>query len=1192
MRNLNIKIKHKKFISSFIIIVLIFSISFPFLGRYVFTGNNQPKSENVNRRLKPNLKNSKYNKPELMKWKENKDPYDTNHNGIDDDLDKKILNLTNSGANFEYGSGQNNYDSHLGDFKGKTEFIEKGKSAIIIQFPDIYRNKIVKIFREYKGVIDQQYDTAINGFSGEISYRGLGDFRDKLDLLDIPFFLEENGKIKSNLYYTGRNMNLRPYVWNKLGYDGDESSSIAIIDSGIDDSHNFHNGYRDGDFKYKIVGWKDFTENNQSTPYDDNQHGSHVAGIAAGEGIGASTSDSNTYYITKNIVLNHTGLNVQEGTISIDLASFEIINDTKDIDLIFQFDDYTQSNDDVNATAIMLYKNSVIHSYSSKVSDDWVYNPSGEEIDTTNKIGRYHLRLNLTYSDEDEDGAVRDPDIAFRAIFDYPFDPNTYGSGNIWKGVANDSHLVGIKVLGKSGYGDFSDVVSGVEWAIENKRRYNISIISMSLGGMSRVTLNDAVNTAMEEGIVVVASAGNDGPGENRVGSPGQAENIIAVAATNSQDNITYYSSQGGTFDSQRALKPDIAAPGGSVNDLTIFSSDTNDNDAEGIYTDGFFNDLTPLQGTSMSAPAVSGAASLLIEAMGGASNWDYSFSQAKLVKALLLMTATETFPLLRESYGRRYSPELNRGGKDPHEGYGRINIDMAIQAFTNYMEIGGSFSRDISSSLHNSFAPHGVARNVDLSKDKAYRFQLDIPKNSDFDLFLYEGKGTHLGEPILAASSISPVKGRREEIYFSPEVSGTFYLVAKAVSGNGTATVETSFIEDISVSINAPKYPNTHGFTQIEAKAKYYGDLYSDPINNLNFSLTLDGTILNSTVIPNLNPGDSYSLNYDWNPGFPDTHNISALADHIDGEAYTGNNEKTKTVYSRQYFFFEDFEEDLSKWETLEGKWHITDGASEYPNSSYSPTHSMWWGEEDTGHYPRENNQRGKIETIPINLTNAGSDLYLGFYHWREAKYVWDISRVRVHYKEEWWETELYQIDYYKADIEPWTRELYNLSFLAGLGHVQIEFSFSVDNNTISQDDDNYRGWLIDNVGVFGILDDIAPKWIEIPTDQYIYQGNPFRYEVNATDPTGIAFYSVNDTNNFQVNDNGIITNKKSLERGEYWLEIRSYDSYYNYVSAIIKVEVGIIQIIPSYEIIILASILGMAFLIVLLRKRYKLIN
>ncbi len=66
-------------------------------------------------------------------------------------------------------------------------------------------------------------------------------------------------------------------VWD-AGYDGD-GVVIAVIDTGIDANHP--------DLKGKVVGWVDFV-NGRPSPYDDNGHGTHVSGIAAGTGAASN----------------------------------------------------------------------------------------------------------------------------------------------------------------------------------------------------------------------------------------------------------------------------------------------------------------------------------------------------------------------------------------------------------------------------------------------------------------------------------------------------------------------------------------------------------------------------------------------------------------------------------------------------------------------------------------------------------------------------------------------------------------------------------------------------------------------------------------------------------------------------------------------------------------------------------------
>lgn len=145
-------------------------------------------------------------------------------------------------------------------------------------------------------------------------------------------------------------------------------------------------------------------------------------------------------------------------------------------------------------------------------------------------------------------------------------------SEGIHKGMASEANIVGIKVLSGKGSGRNSDIIKGLQWAIENKDDLNIRIINMSLGGPSSKDwendpINQAVKAAYEAGIIVLAAAGNEGPGRKTVGSPGNSPHAITVGAADdretadpSDDTMAGFSSRGPTKDGRH--KPDIVAPG------------------------------------------------------------------------------------------------------------------------------------------------------------------------------------------------------------------------------------------------------------------------------------------------------------------------------------------------------------------------------------------------------------------------------------------------------------------------------------------------------------------------------------------------------------------------------------------------------------------------------------------------------
>lgn len=101
-------------------------------------------------------------------------------------------------------------------------------------------------------------------------------------------------------------------------------------------------------------------------------------------------------------------------------------------------------------------------------------------------------------------------------------------------GVAPDASITAWRVLDADGSGMMSDVLAGFEAAVDPTGSHPADVVNMSLGGP--VEDNDplarAATAAVEAGTVVVAAAGNAGPGDETVGSPAIAPDVIAVGAS------------------------------------------------------------------------------------------------------------------------------------------------------------------------------------------------------------------------------------------------------------------------------------------------------------------------------------------------------------------------------------------------------------------------------------------------------------------------------------------------------------------------------------------------------------------------------------------------------------------------------------------------------------------------------------
>ena len=146
-------------------------------------------------------------------------------------------------------------------------------------------------------------------------------------------------------------------------------------------------------------------------------------------------------------------------------------------------------------------------------------------------------------------------------------------------GVAPKAKLYAVKVMTKDGKGSLSAIIKGIEWAVKNK----MNIANMSLGGGPYVeAMHKAVKNAVENGVTIVAAAGNDG---GPVNYPAKYPETIAVSASAPNDAIAPFSSRGEEID--------VMAPG-----MWIMST-------------SFDGGYVELHGTSMACPHVAGLAAL-----------------------------------------------------------------------------------------------------------------------------------------------------------------------------------------------------------------------------------------------------------------------------------------------------------------------------------------------------------------------------------------------------------------------------------------------------------------------------------------------------------------------------------------------------------------------------------------------------
>ncbi|MEI8412653.1 MULTISPECIES: S8 family serine peptidase [unclassified Kribbella] len=173
-----------------------------------------------------------------------------------------------------------------------------------------------------------------------------------------------------------------------------------------------------------------------------------------------------------------------------------------------------------------------------------------------------------------------------------------------YKGVAPDAKLYDGKVCEEWGCQE-SAILAGMEWAAnEVKAR----VINLSLGGTDTPEidpLEDAVNRlTADTGTLFVISAGNSGPEDRTIGSPGSADAALTVGNVDKQDQLNFRSSRGPRV-GDGAVKPDVTAPGTDI--VAAKSKDSSIGEPVG---DRYLR----LSGTSMAAPHTAGAAALLLQ--------------------------------------------------------------------------------------------------------------------------------------------------------------------------------------------------------------------------------------------------------------------------------------------------------------------------------------------------------------------------------------------------------------------------------------------------------------------------------------------------------------------------------------------------------------------------------------------------
>jgi serine protease AprX len=181
-------------------------------------------------------------------------------------------------------------------------------------------------------------------------------------------------------------------------------------------------------------------------------------------------------------------------------------------------------------------------------------------------------------------------------------------------GVAPDVDLVMIKAFDEKGEASYSSVLQGIEYVIDNRDSLNIRVLNVAFSFPATSfywedPINQALMRAWDNGITVIAPAGNGGNKHMTVGVPGNNPYVITVGAMDdnrtpvdtSDDIVASFSSFGPTVEG--FMKPELLAPGTNVRGFVSQNSLL----AEENGTSG-------ISGTSQATAAAAGVVALMIQ--------------------------------------------------------------------------------------------------------------------------------------------------------------------------------------------------------------------------------------------------------------------------------------------------------------------------------------------------------------------------------------------------------------------------------------------------------------------------------------------------------------------------------------------------------------------------------------------------
>ena len=495
------------------------------------------------------------------------------------------------------------------------------------------------------------------------------------------------------------------------------------------------------------------------------------------------------------------------------------------------------------------------------------------------------------------------------------------------KGVAPGANIVAMKACNSGGSCLDSDVLGSIQWCIDNATQFNISVISISLGGGLYTSYCDSninilystyINQAVANNISVVIATGNSdsvctGGVATGIGAPACVESAIRVTASDDSDTMGGYACRHLNFSDT------LSAPGTAISSTNV----------GGGYRS--------LQGTSMATPHVSGAAALMHQ------YWDLAYDQT--------ITPQELEDKL--AYTGIIIDDTGTSGNN----YSRIDVLAAIQPYINFTSNSPLNGTSVAASsviinitsdvdLSDALLEWDGSTNYTMDQSTARNFYYDIlltPGNHTYKVYGNDSVGTFgvSEERILVANNtlplisiISPINNTYYNSYFNLNITITDALLSSSIYNltNSSSLVQ----QNLNYSINASIYTwndlvnlsnSTFNDGNYSLLVWANDSVGAETSSSVNFVLDKTDPVINNLTITPTTVYNNNSVLFTLNITELNL-NVSTIYLELLGENYTMQQE------SSEIFNFSLGSGNLTNQQTITYLVHVFDLANNYNGS------------------------------------------------------------------------------------------------------------------------------------------------------------------------------------------------------------------------------------------------------------------